>query len=216
MVEIRSTESVKIVSIAQDLIYTESNGKKQTHKAPALGMTVQQITGSVRLLRILHGLRHTVSTDTICRHDTALAISSSNGAEKEIAIPQNMSSESFTTIVWDNNDFNNKTVSRKGTAHVANGIIIQKKDVGQTLGEKKSVSKKNRTIEAPEAIETPKVYKEIQSSSNIGYLPVIDAPVTHMSTVNTLLRQSVSICQRLQVLEVCLCVLPKQYTPKLK
>ena len=139
-----------------------------------------------------------MSTDTIYRHDTALAISSSNGAEKEIAIPRNMSSESFTTIVWDNNDFNNKTVSGKGTTHIANGIIIQKKDVGQTLGEKKAVSKKNRTIEAPEAIETP----EVQSSSNIGYLPVIDAPVTDMSTINTLLPQSVSICQHLQDPEV--------------
>ena len=265
MVEISSNQSAKIVSIAQDLIYAESNGKKQTHKALALGMAVRQITGSVRLLRILHGLGHTASTDTVYRHDTALAISSSNGAEKEITIPRNISPETFTTIVWDNNDFNEETVSGKGTTHVANGIIVQKKDVGQTLGEKITVSKKNRTIAAPEtnivryvikekgtlslrnesseiSLEeesyrpqqnvgrnadflyllsrknasedgeslpgwtgfNTKVYKEIRSSSNIGYLPVIDAPVTDMSTVNTLLRHSVSICQRLQVPEVVL------------
>ena len=53
MVEISSNESAKIVSIAQDLIYAESNGKKQTHKALALRMAVRQITGSVRLLRML-------------------------------------------------------------------------------------------------------------------------------------------------------------------
>ena len=75
MVEISSNESAKIVSIAQDLIYAESNGKKQTHKALALRMAVRQITWSVRLLRILHGLAHTASTDTVYRHDTALAIS---------------------------------------------------------------------------------------------------------------------------------------------
>ena len=109
MVEISSNQSAKIVSIAQDLIYAESNGKKQTHKALALGMAVRQITGSVRLLRILHGLGHTASTDTVYRHDTALATSSSNGAEKEIAIPRNISPETFTTIVWDNNDFNEET-----------------------------------------------------------------------------------------------------------
>ena len=48
MVENSSNESAKIVSIAQDLIYAESNGKKQTHKALALGMAVRQIAGSVR------------------------------------------------------------------------------------------------------------------------------------------------------------------------
>ena len=48
------------------------------------------------------------------------------------------------------------------------------------------------------------VHKEIRSSSNIGYLPVIDAPVTDMSTINTLLRHSVSICQRLHIPEIVL------------
>ena len=51
-------------------------------------MTVRQMTGSVRLLRILHGLGHTPSTDTVYRHDSALALASSNG--QEIIIPQNM------------------------------------------------------------------------------------------------------------------------------
>ena len=248
MVEISSNESDKIVSIAQDFIYAESNDKKQMHKALALGMAVRQITGSVRLLRILHGLGHTASTDTVYRHDTALAISSSNCAGKEIATPRNISAGTFTTIVWDNYDFNEETVSGKGTTHVANGIIVQKNDVGQRLGEKTIVSKKNRTIVAPEtniiryaikekgilslqnesseisleeesyrpqqnvgrnadflyllsrknASENGKslpgwmgfntqVHKKIRSSSNIGYLPVIDAPVTDISTVNTLL-----------------------------
>ena len=83
----------------------------QTHKALAFGMAVRKITGSVRLLRILHGLGHTASTDTVYRHDTALAISSSKSAGKEIAIPRNISAGTFTTIVWDNNDFNEEIVS---------------------------------------------------------------------------------------------------------
>ena len=265
MVDISSSENAKVVSIAQDLIYAESNGKKQTHKSLALGMTVRQMTGSVRLLRILHGLGHTASTATVYRHDTALAILSSDGAGKEITIPRNIIPEAFTTIVWDNNDFNEETVFGKGTTHVANGIIVQNKEAGQKLGERISVSKKNRTIVAPEtnivrytskekgtlclrnesseiSLEeenyrhehsmgrnadflyllsrknasengeslpgwtglNTQIYKEIRCSSNIGYLPVIDAPVTDMSTINTLLRHSVSICQRLQVPEIVL------------
>jgi hypothetical protein len=48
------------------------------------------------------------------------------------------------------------------------------------------------------------VHKEIRRTSNIGYLPVIDAPVTDMATVNEILRHSVSICQRLQLPEIVL------------
>lgn len=264
-VEISSDEDAKIVSIAQDLVYAESKGRKQTHKSLALGMTVRQMTGSVRLLRILHGLGHTSSTATVYRHDTALAIVNSDGAGKEMTIPRNVSANTFTTIVWDNNDFDEETVSGKGTTHVANGIVVQNEVVGPTLREKKTVSKKNRTIPAPEANIIPytsrdkgnislqnesfdvsldeeshrleqtmarnvdfvyllskknasesgktlpgwtgfntKIYKEIPTPSTIGYLPVIDAPVTDMSTINTLLQHSVSICKRLQLPEIVL------------
>ena len=71
MVEIRPSEKAKVVSIAQDMIYAESSGKKQTRKSLALGMTVRQMTGSIRLLRILHGLGHSASTYTVYRHDNA-------------------------------------------------------------------------------------------------------------------------------------------------
>ena len=141
-VELSSSEDANIVSIAQDLVYAESKGRKQTHKSLALGMTVRQMTGSVRLLRILHGLGHTASTATVYRHDTALAIASSDGARKEMTIPRNVSANTFTTIVWDNNDFDEETVSGKGTTHVANGIVLQNKVVRPTLREKKTVSKK--------------------------------------------------------------------------
>ena len=261
MVKIRPSEKTKVVSIAQDLIYAESSGKKQTHKSLALGMTVRQMTGSIRLLRILHGLGHTASPDTVYRHDTALALASSMG--EEIIIPRNMNPEAFTTIVWDNNDFSEETVSGKGTTHVANGIIIQNGDV--RLGEKIIVSKKHRTVKAPEVKIAPyrskergtislhdqssdisleeqgyrheqnmarnadfvymlsrkgaseskdclpgwtgfntQVYTEIRKISNIGYLPVIDAPVTDIATVDEILRHSVSISNRLKLPEIVL------------
>ena len=66
-VEISSKEDAKVVSIEQDLIYAESKGKKQTHKSLALGMAVRQMTGSVRLLKVLHGLGHTASADTVSK-----------------------------------------------------------------------------------------------------------------------------------------------------
>ena len=260
-VKINENERTRVVSIAQDLVYAESKGKKFTHKSLALGMTVRQITGSVRLLRILHGLGHTASVATVYKHDTALAIASSRG--EDIIIPRNINPGLFATIVWDNNDFNEETASGKGTTHVANGIMLQNGTA--LLGDPITVSKSCRTLQAPETYITPytsrekgtislrdqssdicileesyqneqqfarnadfvyvlsrkyasesglsfpgwtgfntQAHKEVPTVTNIGYLPVIDAPVTDVATVNALLEHSVSICQRLQLPEIVL------------
>jgi hypothetical protein len=170
----------------------------------------------------------------------------------------------FATVVWDNNDFNEETVSGKGTTHVANDIMLQNGNT--TLGDHVTVSKSCRTVQAPETYIAPctnrekgtiylrsqssdisiddkgyqdeqqfarnadfvytlshkyssesgllfpgwtglnmQVRKDIPTVTNIGYLPVIDAPVTDLATVNnTLLKHSVSICQRLELPEIVL------------
>ena len=41
------------------------------------------------------------------------------------------------------------------------------------------------------------IYKDSPPVSTVGYLPVVNAPVTDIPTVNTILRHSVSICERL-------------------
>jgi hypothetical protein len=223
------------------------------------------MTGSETLLRILHGLGHTASIATVHRHDTALALVSSYSVEKELPIPQNMSRKQFTTLVWDNNDFSEETISGKGTTHVANGIILQNASFGCTLGEKTTVSKKERTIKPPEINIVPyyskekispmmqneaadvyleehihhddqiagrnadflyniikknasengenlpgwtglntQIHRDVRDKTIIGYLPVIDSPVTDLSTVNALLQCSMSIAERLDVPEIVL------------
>eukprot|EP00794_Sanderia_malayensis_P020893 gene20893-22944_t len=260
-VNVSKDDESKLISITQDLIYAESKGKKQTEKALALGMAVRQITGSIRLLRIIHGLGHSVSPSTVYRHDSALALASTN--QQDIVIPRNINTETFATIVWDNNDFSEETVSGKGTTHVANVTMIQKGS--NLLKEKVLVSKRIRTVKAPDTNIAPyicrekgtlsfqsnicnisldtqdhlfvqsfprkvdfsyavlklfssdnsfwlpgwtgfntKLCNEVPSISKIGYLPVIDAPVTDLTTVNTILGHSVSICRRLQLPEIVL------------
>ena len=218
------------------------------------------MTRSVRLLKILYGLGNTTSVATVYKHDTALALTTTQ--EQEIVIPCNVSPGVFATFVWDN-DFNKETVSGKGTTHVANGIIVQNGNV--SLRQRVTVSKKQRTMTAPQTNIIPyvnrekgtislcnqssdisleerrhadkqdrarntdflyvlakklasekvenipgwrgfntEVYKEVPTISNIGYLTVIDAPVTDMATVNTILHHSISICERLQLPEIVL------------
>ena len=50
------SQSCKVVSICQDFVYAEGKGRKQTHKSLALGMAVRQMTGSTKLINVLHGL----------------------------------------------------------------------------------------------------------------------------------------------------------------
>lgn len=258
-VQLEDSERCKVVSICQDLVYGESKGRKQTHKSLALGMAVRELTGSVKVVEILHGLGHSVSSATVYKHDSALAVASSRG--QDIIIPRNINAGLFATIVWDNNDFNEETPSGKGTTHVANGIMIQ--NGVTTLEAKVEVSRKLRTVEAPETNIHPytctrkgvpslsihgakfpleeqkyrpaqndgknsdlgyvlskihasemekslpswtgfntQLAADVPNMSTIGYLPVIDAPVTDLATVNAILRHSVSICQRLQLPEI--------------
>ena len=58
------SETCKVVSIAQDLVYLPLKGKTFTHKSLALAMATRHITGSVKLVKILHGLGHCVSPAT--------------------------------------------------------------------------------------------------------------------------------------------------------
>ena len=48
------------------------------------------------------------------------------------------------------------------------------------------------------------IYQLTRSACTIGCLPIIDAPVTDLSTINTLLRHSISISKRLHVPEIVL------------
>lgn len=48
-------------------------------------------------------------------------------------VPSGFKKETFTTVVWDNNDFCEDTPSGKNTTHGTNGIIIQRKcDIEET------------------------------------------------------------------------------------
>jgi hypothetical protein len=105
-----SAKICKVVSICQDLVYAESKGKKQTHKSLALGMAVRELTGSVKLVEILHGQGHSASSATVYKHDSALAVASSKG--QDIIIPRNIilqQHSNFSLSDWFPAMFNKRT-----------------------------------------------------------------------------------------------------------
>ena len=116
-------ESRRILTIAQDIIYLASNRKKVMPKHVALGMAVRHLSGSAQLVGLLNGFGHSVSHSFVLEHDTALA--QQEVERGSIALPSCIQTGIHTTLVWDNNDFGQETLSGKGTMHNTNGIAVQ-------------------------------------------------------------------------------------------
>ena len=146
-VEILGEMEPKVLALAQDLIHISSKGKTQTHKSLTLGMAVRQMTRSKKLIDILNGFGHCVSSTTVINHETALAIVNSKDS---VEFPVGVIPKRFTTFVYDNADFNEDTLSGKGTTHVANSICIQRSDHYDTTAiDTPTISKKIRRLDAP-------------------------------------------------------------------
>lgn len=81
-------------------------------------MAVRHMTG------LSNGVGHS-SNFQVLEHDATLAHPQMEGGQ--IYITENIRVELPATLVWDNNDFGEETLSGKGTTHWynTNGIIIQ-------------------------------------------------------------------------------------------
>ena len=211
--KLKEKDYLKVISIAQDIIYVSSNGRRHTPKSLSLGMAVRQITGSYQLTRILNGFGNSVSHPTIRSFDTALASQALNSA---VVIPEGITPGKFTMMVWDNIDFLEETPTGAGTTHMANGIIVQQAhdNEEQTIfrPRPKSSKKAVRSLKAPEFFcdllsqslpgwtgFNTQINEKPASISKVGYLPVVDAPVTDFATIFTILRRSLDITNELQL-----------------
>ena len=122
-VTVSDQHDLLILSMAQDIIYNSSGGRKQMPKHSALAMTVRHMTGSAKLISILNDFGHSTSHSVVLEHDTALS-------QKQIDmgpvnLPSYIRKNVSTTLVWDNNDFGEETLTGKGTTHNTNGIVVQ-------------------------------------------------------------------------------------------
>ena len=63
----------RVLSIAQDLVYSMSGGRRWTPKHVGLGSSLHQATRSKHLVEMFHNAGHTISYRDVRRVDTALA-----------------------------------------------------------------------------------------------------------------------------------------------
>ena len=121
-----STRSSRLISsMAQDLNYNASYGRKRVPKHIHLGVCVKRKSGSVDLVRWLNHFGHTVSYDEINSIETKLAEDQVNRLEPRKFVPNNIQPSVFVTFVYDNCDHNLESLYNV-TLHGTNGIIIQK------------------------------------------------------------------------------------------
>ena len=113
----------KLLSVAQDIVYISTKGRKTMPKHVALGLTMRHMTGSSSIIGILNGLGHSVSHSAVLENDTALA-------NKQLCtdniVPEGFIKKIPTTVIWDNNDFREGTPSGEGTTHNTNGLLVQR------------------------------------------------------------------------------------------
>ncbi|GBM17909.1 hypothetical protein AVEN_108996-1 [Araneus ventricosus] len=139
----------KLFSVAQDLIYISSAGRKQTPKHLSLAMAVRHVTGSARIINMLNGLGHCISHSAVLEYDTELAEMQLNSVD---CLPVGIVSNKFATFVWDNIDFCEETVTGHGTTHSTNGITVQSKmagDLDNNIYLKSGQKSKKRKIDPP-------------------------------------------------------------------
>ena len=118
-----STENdIKILSICQDIIYLKSQGRIPTPKSLSLALTVRHLTGSAKVIDLLHKFGHTVSYSSTLQLESSLA---QLRLLQQNDIPEGFHPRVHTNLVWDNIDFNEETLTGAGTTHHTNGILIQ-------------------------------------------------------------------------------------------
>lgn len=151
-VEIDNT--TKLLSICQDMMMLRRKGRNPCSKSMALGIAVKNITGSAELVSLLNNYGHCVSNNTLYRAETSIA---QKELEKDSMVPAEHLPHKPTTLVYDNIDINEETLTGEGTTHKVNGIIFQNSYVSVAVQPTSStpISKRARSLKAPEMLCLP-------------------------------------------------------------
>jgi hypothetical protein len=122
-----------VLSIAQDMIYTASNGSVKPPKHIGLAVSLHHLTGSKQTIKILNRLGHSINYDDIKRLDTTFAQEQRDKAKRAaVFIPDNIKPNVFVQAAADNNDLCEETLDGKNTTHATTLVVYQKLLPGDT------------------------------------------------------------------------------------
>ena len=137
-----SASSLKTSSFDQDVIYNVQNGRLITPKHLLIPFAIKSMTGNVELIKIMNRLGHGVSDTKLSEVDTAYAILKMGSSSR--LLPDDIQTYQPASLVYDNIDRLEKTLSGSGTTHRVNGIVVQKPFIGPKVQRKRIMVPKTR------------------------------------------------------------------------
>ena len=163
--EISEDLALKVLALAYNMVYVQSKGKKRTYKSLAQGTAVKKHSDSAQLLDMLNGYGHCCSTWTVNGLESAIATVNSRENKN---LPPTILQNIFATMVWDNGDFEEETLSGAGSTHVSHGICLQNQEVAQPEVNQPvhNIKKSTRSIKCTEE-NIPDFFQQKKVSPNL-------------------------------------------------
>jgi len=123
-----STVHSRVLSVAQDLVYCVSGGKKLTPKHIGLASTLHQATRSKDLVKLFNKAGHYLSYERVLQVDTSLAESTLESLDPAtgVIIPPNIVANKFIHYTADNIDILDETLDGKNTFHATQMAVWQR------------------------------------------------------------------------------------------
>ena len=119
----------KVCSIAQDIVFGMSNGKKLTPKHIGLALTLHQATRSESLVNVFHAANHCIPIWTVRAFDNAMAntLLAKYKQDGYVYIPESIRPGTFVHCSFDNIDLLEATIDGKNTFHSTQLTTWQRK-----------------------------------------------------------------------------------------
>lgn len=106
------------------------------------------MTASKSVVRIISGLGHSRSYDTIVQLETAIALK--QAADLTFSLAPGFVEGRLAMLVYDNIDFNEETLTGRGTTRHTNSVMIQNRyDLPVDVSRQSPMSKTKRTLALP-------------------------------------------------------------------
>ena len=158
----------KVCSIAQDIVFGMSNGKKLTPKHIGLALTLHHATRSESLVNVFHAANHCIPIWTVRAFDNAMAnaLLAKYKRDGYIYIPDSIKPDTFVHCSFDNIDLLEATIDGKNTFHGTQLNTWQRKSAVADLSPSLPLDMQTKSLDK-EAMETfHKLDKAKLQSSN--------------------------------------------------
>ena len=146
----------RVLSVAQDLVYCVSGGRKWTPKHIGLATTLHQATRSKQLVKLFNKAGHCLTYEQVLQVDTSLAESTLKDVDQATGaiIPPNIVANKFIHYTADNIDILDESLDGKNTFHATQMAAWQRGQDSDSTLQVLGPSTRHTTLIVPDVLET--------------------------------------------------------------